>query len=278
MPRRVGAYAKLLANYAQDDAIIAAGEKAELLFIRGLAFCATADSDGYITDGQVERVVGAGMRDARARARALVEHGLWEQADGGYQVRSWVKIHESAEEKGRIRRTDRERKRAERATESVRSPVGQESDSEPSPAPVTSESLDCSYVSTSPTTEQSNPIQSSAPAQPDTTPRKRGHRLPDNWRPTTSDVEWARTRGITDDQARRSTERFTNHWMAAAGQNARKLDWSRAWRNWLDSDAERSAQHRPPTATDKIRGIYDAGEQAKALIRQQAEQHALPGA
>jgi hypothetical protein len=109
--RRVGAYAKLLANYASDDAIIEAGEAAELLFCRGLAFCATSDADGFITDSQVVRYVGAGMRDAPKRARRLAEVGVWERLDGGYLVRSWTKIHPTSEEKGRRRKADRERKR-----------------------------------------------------------------------------------------------------------------------------------------------------------------------
>lgn len=109
--RRVGAYAKLLANYASDDAIIEAGEAAELLFVRGLAFCATSDADGFITDAQVTRYVGAGMRDAEKRARKLAQVGVWERLDGGYLVRSWTKIHETAASKGRRRKADRERKR-----------------------------------------------------------------------------------------------------------------------------------------------------------------------
>ncbi len=117
--RRVGAYAKLLANYASDDAIIDAGEAAELLFVRGLAFCATSDSDGYITDAQVTRYVGAGMKDAEKRARKLAQVGVWERVDGGYLVRSWTKIHETAADKGRRRKADRERKRrAEASTDS----------------------------------------------------------------------------------------------------------------------------------------------------------------
>lgn len=112
--RRVGAYAKLLAGYANDDAVIAAGEKAELLFLRGLAFCADSDQDDYISEAQVVRVVGAGMRDAAARAQKLVEVGLWHRVDGGYLVRSWTKIHETAEEKGRRLKADRERKAQER--------------------------------------------------------------------------------------------------------------------------------------------------------------------
>jgi hypothetical protein len=108
--RRVGAYAKLLANYAEDDAIIEAGEKAELLFVRSLAFCADSDQDGYISDSQLTRVVGAGMRDAAARAKRLVAVGLWTREQGGYMVRSWTKIHETAEERGRRLKADRERK------------------------------------------------------------------------------------------------------------------------------------------------------------------------
>jgi hypothetical protein len=87
--RRVGAYAKLLANYASDDAIMAAGEAAELLFVRGLAFCATSDSDGYITEAQMIRYVGAGMRDAAKRAGRLVDSGVWERVDGGYLIAHW---------------------------------------------------------------------------------------------------------------------------------------------------------------------------------------------
>lgn len=125
--RRVGAYAKLLANYAADDAIIAAGEAAELLFVRGMAFCATSDSDGYITDAQVVRYVGAGMKDAPKRAEKLAEVGLWERVSGGYQVRSWTSIHPTTEEKGRKLKADRDRKRGfqtELAKDSGRIPRG----------------------------------------------------------------------------------------------------------------------------------------------------------
>lgn len=113
MPRRdIGPYGKLLANYAADDAIIAAGEAAELLFCRAVAWLSTSDSDGYMTEAQVSRYIGAGMRDALKRADALVKHGLWLRVDGGYQMRSYLKINDSAEEKGRVRRKDRERKAA----------------------------------------------------------------------------------------------------------------------------------------------------------------------
>lgn len=166
--RRVGAYAKLLANYASDDAIIAAGEKAELLFVRGLAFCATSDSDGYITEAQLVRFVGAGMSDAKKRAQTLVREGVWDRVDGGYQIRSWLKIHPSSEEKGYKRKTDRERKHAkaeeEFQTDSVRNPDGTSTDG-------ARESLNCSVVTESlSSTDQFNTHQGRAATPRDGAP------------------------------------------------------------------------------------------------------------
>lgn len=164
--RRVGPYGKLLANYQDDDAIIAAGEKAELLFCRGIAFCSNSDSDGYITDGQLVRRVGAGMKDAEARAKVLVNVGLWVRVEGGYQVRSYIKINETAEERGRKRRTDRERKRAAQGkTEGI--PNGFRTDSERNPSDFHSQdaadSLDYVVCSTAVLpTVQSTEVQSSA--------------------------------------------------------------------------------------------------------------------
>ncbi|WP_141581270.1 hypothetical protein [Actinomadura sp. WMMA1423] len=116
--RRVGTYAPLAANYFMDDAIAEAGEAAELLFIRGLAFCASRpEQDGYLSRTQLVRFVGVGMSDAVERARRLVDVELWEAVDDGYQVRSWLKWNRSADEIGRYRAKDRERKR--KATEGV---------------------------------------------------------------------------------------------------------------------------------------------------------------
>lgn len=116
--RRRGAYAPLAATYFTDDDVMEAGEEAELLFVRGLAFCAgNPASDGYITDKQVSRVIGAGMGDLAERVQQLVSVGLWERLPGGYAVRSWLKWNKSAEEMGRFRARDRDRKSAKSDTE-----------------------------------------------------------------------------------------------------------------------------------------------------------------
>ena len=110
--RRNGSYAPLSAHYYKDDAIAEAGEKAELLFVRGLAFCADVLKDGFISDIQVVRYPGIGMRDVAARARRLVEVGLWLRDDerGGYVVKSWEKWNQTLDEIKAKQRADAERK------------------------------------------------------------------------------------------------------------------------------------------------------------------------
>lgn len=110
--RRNGSYAPLSAHYYKDDALAEAGEKAELLFVRGLAFSADILKDGFISDIQLERFVGVGMRDAVARASKLVEVGVWERDDerGGYVVRSWSKWNQSMTEIRAKQVKDAERK------------------------------------------------------------------------------------------------------------------------------------------------------------------------
>ena len=108
-PKSLGPYAPLAAGYYLDDALLEAGERAEVLFTRALAFSSNASADGFVTDRQVI-AIGIGMRDAAKRAARLVEVGLWERVDGGYQIRSWLKWNRSAEEIGQALKRDRERK------------------------------------------------------------------------------------------------------------------------------------------------------------------------
>lgn len=110
--RRNGSYAPLSAHYYKDDAIAEAGEKAELLYIRGLAFSADVLKDGFISDVQLTRFVGVGMRDAITRAGRLVAAGLWIRDDerGGYVVAAWDKWNQSMSEIRAKQKADAERK------------------------------------------------------------------------------------------------------------------------------------------------------------------------
>lgn len=133
-PKSNGPYAPLSASYFYDDAILEAGEQAELLFVRTLAFLSSSASDGFVTELQMQRVIGAGLRRVPERVRKLHEVGLISTVTGGYLVRSWNKWNRSAEDIGKFLKRDRERKArnsAEKDTNSTRNPAGIHTDSAP---------------------------------------------------------------------------------------------------------------------------------------------------
>ena len=115
--RRNGSYAPLSAHYYKDDSIAQVGERAELLYVRGLAFCADVLSDGFISDVQLTRFVAVGLTGAQQRAKALCAHGLWarDDEDGGYWVRAWDKWNYSRTEIQDKLRKDSERKRGDQS-------------------------------------------------------------------------------------------------------------------------------------------------------------------
>lgn len=112
--KRNGSYAPLSAHYYKDDAIADAGPMAELLYVRGLAFCADVLQDGYISETQLMRFVGVGIPAPKKHAERLLLVGLWEKAerDGstGYEVVSWAKWNLTKAEIQDKQRRDAERK------------------------------------------------------------------------------------------------------------------------------------------------------------------------
>ena len=113
--RRNGSFAPLSAHYYDDDAIIAAGEKAETLYVRGLAFAARKPVDGFISDLQLTTFRLPGVQ---ARAARLVEVGLWERVEGGFQIAAWLKHNASKAEIEEKQRRDAARKRGVRREDS----------------------------------------------------------------------------------------------------------------------------------------------------------------
>ena len=88
-------YVKLEVDYPDNARMIAAGEKAELLYIRALCLAKRTLSDGFIDARQIPRF---GLPGWQARARKLVEVGLWTSVDQGYLIAGWADRNKSAEE------------------------------------------------------------------------------------------------------------------------------------------------------------------------------------
>lgn len=110
--RRNGSYAPLSSHYYKDNAIAVLSNKAELLYLRGLAFCADVLSDGFISDAQLPRFVAVGITGSAALAAELDRVGLWIRDDdlGGYWVRSWEKYNLLRSEISEKLKRDAERK------------------------------------------------------------------------------------------------------------------------------------------------------------------------
>lgn len=107
---------KLAANYADDPKIVAAGEEAEVLFVRALAYCADAETGGFLPSKLVARLTPT---KTKKRVESLVQNGLWLEVPGGYRVRSWMNWQSELETLAQRRRSDRDRKRAQREREAA---------------------------------------------------------------------------------------------------------------------------------------------------------------
>lgn len=73
--------------------------------------------------------------------------------------------------------------------------------------------------------------------------QKRGSRISEDWRPEDDFLEGAKQRFPHLDIGLEA-EQFRNFWLSASGANAVKLDWQRAFANWLIK-AEKFRRERP---------------------------------
>jgi hypothetical protein len=89
----------------------------------------------------------------------------------------------------------------------------------------------------------------------------RGTRLPTDWRPSPTDIEFARAKGMHPARIGTEGERFRNYWTAKCGAAATKLDWPATWRNWIIRALETSYGNRN-TGTVSRTGRAAAGQNA----------------
>jgi hypothetical protein len=97
--------------YYYDPALLRAGEQAEVLFCRGLAYCGGVESAGVIDKTVLPMLVPT---KPQARADALVREGLWLDEGTHYRIRSWEKLQDEHDVAAEKRRKDRERQREHR--------------------------------------------------------------------------------------------------------------------------------------------------------------------
>lgn len=97
--------------------------------------------------------------------------------------------------------------------------------------------------------------------------RRRGHRLPEGWAPSTEiiirmGVELRASSSALELEHRK----FTDYWLSVPGQRGVKLDWERTWCNWMRTALERGGLrgHNGRNNDDKIRELMEMDVHAES--------------
>ncbi|WP_043644131.1 hypothetical protein [Nocardioides alkalitolerans] len=105
-------WVKLPTNYYLDPAIIAAGDEAEMLFVRAFAYAGDHETDGMIPAAAIIRLT---PHNPAERVAALLREGLWVEVENGYRIaRWWDDLQETAASLEGKRAAERDRQRAYR--------------------------------------------------------------------------------------------------------------------------------------------------------------------
>ncbi|WP_372733591.1 hypothetical protein [Nocardioides sp.] len=88
-------WVKLSTSFYNDAAVMRAGEAAEVLFVRAMAYCGDQENAGIVPKEALPRLCPT---RGIPRARALVREGLWEVVEGGWRFVNWHRHQETREQ------------------------------------------------------------------------------------------------------------------------------------------------------------------------------------
>jgi DnaD/phage-associated family protein len=103
-----------------------AGPAAAWLYIAGLCYCSRYLTDGFIADAALPWMGQYSKGRARTLAAKLVEVGLWERVDGGYQVHDYLQWNRSKAETKQQREAARVRMNKRRSSPEATHPCSPE--------------------------------------------------------------------------------------------------------------------------------------------------------
>lgn len=77
-------------------------------------------------------------------------------------------------------------------------------------------------------------------------PAKKASRMTEDWQLPRAWGEWAvAEHNLSADTVRLEASKFRDYWLAKAGKDGAKLDWSATWRNWVRNSLEFSPAAKP---------------------------------
>lgn len=134
------AWAKIDDEFHRHPKARAAGLRGRALYVAGLCWANYQRSDGRIEDRDLA-IVAAEAEVSPATAKKLVEIGLWDRVDGGYQIHDFLEHNFSAEqmEERRAKRASAGRRGGIRSGHVRRSKSDDRPDPEPPPGEASAE-------------------------------------------------------------------------------------------------------------------------------------------
>lgn len=120
-------YIRLDDHLSENPKIVKAGERAELLYVRGLQYCGRQLTDGRIPKDFAHRLLNKGGETEAAR---LCKEGLWVDHGDDYAVHDYLEHQRSRAEVEEQRRKSRDRQRKHRAQSRVTDEEVQEPEAE----------------------------------------------------------------------------------------------------------------------------------------------------
>ena len=230
-------------------------------------YAANKLSDGYVSNEMLKQLGCTPV--IRAALMATKPEPLWvdDAHMGGIWFTRWAKWQRTSAEVKAYREADAERKRrAREAKRNATTSNDDETSGRTSGGPSSSVRPDSGTPKTETKTETETTTANAVER-----PRKRAHRLPDDWRPDQQVIDQMKFDHPHVD-LRAEHEKFCDYWTAKSGKDATKHDWNATWRNWIRRAAERPstphlrAVNGGSAVDDKVNGWLElANQQGREL-------------
>lgn len=115
-------------------------------------------------------------------------------------------------------------------------------------------------------------IPSSLTPLPERRAAPRASRLPQEWTPSPDDLHYCKTTR-PDLDARKVAENFRDYWLAKAGKDASKMDWSLVWKSWVRKESAQKGgspyqtpNEKAKTFADRLTGNHRNGHDSTTII------------
>ena len=248
------------------------------LWVKAGAWCGRHLTDGLIPAAQIKLFKGT-----PAQVKALTSARIWvetqtENGSKAYRFNDWNEYQPTREQKLKERAdaAERQRKKRERKRPEQQEPENVTRDSHVTGARDSHEShtnLSQHPDPTRPDPTRPDPIyieREGAPEpkrEPEKPKRANARLLPENWEPSEKVKKDLAAQFPTYD-LERILRRFHDYWHAQPVGKAKKRDWDRTFRNWVDSET------RPPLISERTQPTAPGRLSNAEVARQLQERNA----